>query len=170
MSLNGMTITRRSFGAFAVLSCAATAAHAAGAVQVRSPTGGVRFVVASERGRLVHAATLGGAPVVERSALGLEVDGVDLGDGVVLGAVERYRTDDTYPWRGVHATAVDRSQGARIAVRHVRSGTSYTVEVRAYDDAVAFRFIVPGAAGRRRVPDAATAFVLPSGSTVWYHG
>jgi alpha-glucosidase len=165
-----MTIARRSFGALALLSGAAAAGHAAGAVHVRSPNGGVRFVVASERGRLVHAATLGGAPVVDHSALGLEVDGVDLGEGVVLGAVERYRTNATYPWRGVHATAVDRSQGARIGVRHVWSGTSYTVDVRAYDDAVAFRFIVPGAAGQRRVPDAATAFVLPSGSTVWYHG
>jgi alpha-glucosidase len=152
------------------LGCAASAASAAQTVRIDSPSGAVRFEVAREGRRLVQATTLGGAPVVDRSPLGLEVDGVDLGDGVVLGAVERYRTDQTYPWRGVHDTAVDRSRGARIGVRHVGSGTSYTVDVRAYDDAVAFRFVVPGAAGQRRVPDAATGFVLPAGSLVWYHG
>ena len=37
-----------------------------------------------------------------------------------------------------------------------------------FDDAAAFRFVVPGSGSR--VPDAASAFRLPAGSTVWYHG
>jgi len=35
-------------------------------------------------------------------------------------------------------------------------------------DAAVFRFLVPGSGSR--VPDAASAFRLPAGSTVWYHG
>lgn len=148
----------------------APAAYAADAVRVESPNGAVRFTLLVEGGRLIQLVTLDGRPVIERSPLGLEVDGVDLGQGVGLGSVERYRTDDTYAWRGVHSSAVDRSRGARVAVRHVASGAAYTVDVRAFDDGIAFRFVVPGAAGQRRVPDAATGFVLPAGSTVWYHG
>src|SRR4029453_13100110 len=34
---------------------------------------------------------------------------------------------------------------------------------------IAFRFIVPGPEGKSRVPDEATTFRLPAGSTVWYH-
>jgi alpha-glucosidase len=154
----------------AVLLGAATAASAAQTLPVESPSGDVRFTIRLERGRLVYTAARDGHTVIEPSPLGLEVDGVDLGDGVALGSAERYRTDQTYPWRGVHSSAVDRSRGARVAVRHVASGTAYTVDVRAFDDGIAFRFVVPGTAGQRRVPDAATGFLLPAGSTVWYHG
>jgi len=41
------------------------------------------------------------------------------------------------------------------------------VELRVFDDAAAFRFLVPGSGSR--VPDAASRFLLPAGSTVWYH-
>jgi alpha-glucosidase len=145
-------------------------ASAAEPVRVESPGEAVRFTLAVEGGRLVQSATLDGRPVIERSPAGLLLDRVDLGDGVALGAVERYRTDQTYPWRGVHSTAVDRSRGAKIRVRHLKTGTAYVVDVRAFDDGVAFRFVVPGAPGQRRVPDAGTGFVLPAGSTVWLHG
>jgi alpha-glucosidase len=92
------------------------------------------------------------------------VDGVNLGDGVRLGQPARYKTGETYPWYGANSAAVDRSNGARIPVR----GAAYTLEVRAYNNGVAFRHIVSGAAGAR-VPDEATGFQLPAGSTVWHH-
>jgi alpha-glucosidase len=154
----------------AVILGTAAAAHGADAVRVESPSGAVRFALLARGTRLLQLVTLDGRPVIEPSPLGLEIDGVDLGQGVAIGSVERYRTDETYAWRGVHSSAVDRSRGARVAVRHVATGTEYTVDLRAFDDGIAFRFVVPGAAGRRRVPDAATGFILPAGSTVWYHG
>src|SRR5262249_23839882 len=51
---------------------------------------------------------------------------------------------------------------------HRESNSPFDVEVRAFDDGVAFRFLVPGD-GRSRVPDEATAFTIPPGSSVWYH-
>jgi alpha-glucosidase len=164
--------TRAGLGLTALLPLLPVAPERASAATVRieSPRGRIHITIADTAGRLTHAATLDGRPVLDPSPLGLIVDGVDLGTGARLGAVQRLRTDTTYPWRGVHATAVDRSHGARIAVRHAPSGTSYTLEARASDDGVAFRFVVPGAASVRRVPDEATGFALPAGSTVWYHG
>jgi alpha-glucosidase len=44
----------------------------------------------------------------------------------------------------------------------------FTVEVRVFDAGVAFRYLVPGGAASR-VPDEATTFRLPAGSTVWFH-
>jgi len=44
----------------------------------------------------------------------------------------------------VHSTAVDHSNGVKIGVTHRRSRTAYTIEVRAYNDGIAFRHIVPG--------------------------
>src|SRR6185295_15377650 len=90
-----------------------------------------------------------------------------LGAGATLGRAELYKIDEKYPWRGVHSEAVNRCNGAKIPVKHA-AGTSYTLDVRVFDDAAAFRFVVPGTG--ERVPDAASTFALPADSIVWYHG
>src|SRR5207249_1409338 len=110
---------------------------------------------------------------VETSPLIMTIDGVEITAGARAraGTVEEYRVDETYPTRGVHAKAVNRCNGVRIALEHAPSTTPYILEVRAYDDGVAFRCVVPGAPGSRpRVPDEATTLTLPAGSTVWSHG
>src|SRR5262249_32880422 len=89
--------------------------------------------------------------------------------GAELGGVETYRLDERYPTFGVHSTAVNRCNGARVAVRHPKSRVAYTIEARAYNDGVAFRTILPGEQGREPVPDEATTSGLVGGSTVWYH-
>jgi alpha-glucosidase len=40
--------------------------------------------------------------------------------------------------------------------------------IRAYNDGVAFRHVIPGNK-ESRIPDEDTRFVLPAGSTLWYH-
>jgi len=42
------------------------------------------------------------------------------------------------------------------------------LDIRTFNEAVAFRFIIPGT-NRARVPDEATTFLLPAKSTLWYH-
>jgi alpha-glucosidase len=146
----------------------ARAAEKAREVRVEGPRRATAVVVRVESGRLRWNASLRGRPVIEDSPLGIVVDGVDLGEGAVLGRTNRYRAAERFPWRGVHSEAFDPSRGARVAVRHAKTGLTYFVQLRAFDDAVAFQLIVPGTG--RRVPDAATRFRLPAGSTVWYHG
>lgn len=147
---------------------AATRIAAPETVTVRSPNKKLQLSVEAKDERLSYQVSLEGRGVIEPSALGILVDGVDLGGGASLAGVERFATDERYPWRGVHREAVDRSNGARLALTHGASRTPWAVEIRAFDDAVAFRFLVPGAG--KRVPDAAIGFSLPAGSTVWYHG
>jgi alpha-glucosidase len=141
----------------------------AAAVQVLSPGKAVRLTVAVEGGRLDYQATFRGRPLIEPSPLGIVIDRVDLGQGVAIGRVDRYRVDERYPFRGVHAEAVDRSEGARIALRHGASGSEYTAEVRVFDDGFGFRFVVPGPEGKTRVADAGSGFRIPAGSIVWFH-
>ena len=148
---------------------AALRAAGADGISLSSPNGAVEIGITAAGGTLSYEVRFRRRPVIEMSPTGIVIDGAHLGQGAVLGKSERYRRDETYPWYGVHSTARDRANGARIAVRHVTSETVYTLDVRAYDDGVAFRFIVPGAPGKRRVPDEATLFRLPAGSTVWFH-
>jgi alpha-glucosidase len=135
---------------------------------VESPNRKVSVAIGSgAEGQVTLKITRAGHTVVEPSPIGIRVDGVDLGRGVTIGKTETYRVDEKYPWRGVKSEAVNRANGTRISMRH-SGGQVYTLDVRLFDDGVAFRHEVPGTG--RRVPEAGTAFKLPAGSVVWTHG
>ena len=150
-----------------LLAAATTLAHTqASQVTVRSPNGRVRIVVSSRGERLMYAVTFDGKPVVERSAIGIYLDARDLGHGASVAGSTSYIVDERYPWRGVKSEAVNRANGARI--RANGAGGQFEIDVRAQDDAVAYRFRIP--VSGTHVPDAASTFRLPSGSIVWSHG
>ena len=95
---------------------------------------------------------------------------MNLGDGASVTSVERARHDERFRTRGVHSVAVNRYNGATVALLHQPTGRHYTMEIRAFDDGLAFRYIVPAAKTTDvRVPDEATVFNFPPRSTVWYH-
>jgi len=139
---------------------------AQGETRVASPDSRVVFTLGRRAGGLYYGVSFGGRRVIDESRLSMTVDGVDLAQAEI-GRVERYHVKETYPTRGNHAVAVNEANGARIALRHL-SGAVLTLEVRASDDGAAFRFIIPGGASPR-VPDEATVFTVPAGSTVWRH-
>jgi alpha-glucosidase len=152
----------------AILATLLALASFAGDLSLASPDGAVRLTL-RDGVRLGYEIAFQRKPVIELSPLGIVVDGVALGENVRFGKPERYQTDESYPWYGVHSVARDRSSGLRVPVKQNKSGAAYTFEARAYNDGVAFRLIVPGGEGKPRVPDEATLFRLPAGSTVWYH-
>lgn len=134
-------------------------------VRVASPDGRVAFRLAAAGGALEYTVTFREAPMIEASPIGITLDGVNLAQGATIGAVERYTVDETYPWLGGKSTVTNKANGAKITLRH--STSSYTIDVRASDDGVAFRHLVPGTG--TRVPDEATSFRVPAGSRVWSH-
>jgi alpha-glucosidase len=154
----------------AVLALLAGAGQSAlGARQVTSPNGKVRFELQMEaQSDLTFQITFNGKAVVERSRLGIVIDGLAVSEGTALSADDRYEVNERYPWRGVHAWATNHCKGARLQLSHRKSSAAYTLEVRAFNDGVAFRHIIPGGE-KARVPDESTRFVLPANSTVWVH-
>ncbi|HSL22439.1 MAG TPA: glycoside hydrolase family 97 N-terminal domain-containing protein [Vicinamibacterales bacterium] len=137
-------------------------------VSVASPDGKTAISLWVEPGgRLSWRARRNGHDVIEASPLGIVVDGVHLGQGAAIESAHSYNVDERYAWRGVHAEAINRANGARIVTGHTASATRYVIDVRVFDDGVAFRIEVPGSG--RRVPDAAAGFRLPRGTLVWFH-
>jgi alpha-glucosidase len=137
---------------------------------VASPGGAVELTLLVDNGHLKYSVARGGASVIESSPLVFTIDGVDIASGVISRKVEPYDGNETYPTRGVHFRATDKHHGTRFSFRHLKSGTEYTLEARAFDDGVAYRCIVPGDESKSRVPDERSLFALPAGSTLWYHG
>jgi alpha-glucosidase len=138
-------------------------------VQLASPDGRIVFTLLPNPERLSFTVTLDGRTVIEPSPVQLEVDGFDLGTGLGYGQAETYSIDETYPWRGAHATAVNRGRGVRVALTSDLGMIAFTFEVRAFDDGVAYRHVVPGGEEETRVADERSTFVLPEGTTVWTH-
>ena len=138
-------------------------------IRVVSPDGQIQFVLnSSDPARISFSITFKGKSVIETSLLGLVVDGIDLSRGVEIGKIDDYKLNEKYLSRGVHSEATNNCSGVRVSVAHKESKTPYVIDVRVFNNGVAFRHIVPGE-GKQRVPDEATTFVIPNGSTVWYH-
>ena len=156
----------RNILGLAAVVCA-PAMFAADTLTVASPDNKLRLAFSLQGGGVVYAVTFNEKPVIERSPLKVVVDDKDLTQGVELGRGESSRTNEKYPWRGVHSEAVNHCNALTISVTHKASATRYTIEARAFNDAVAFRHIIAGEQGR--VPDEGTSFRLPAGSTVWSH-
>jgi alpha-glucosidase len=133
-----------------------------------SPDGSVHLQIVVQDGRLKYAVTFKGRPVIESSPLAISLDGTDITEGLELGDGKPVQVNEKFPWRGVHSQAVNQYNGVTVPVRHPKSNTQYTLEVRAFNTGVAFRHVIPGTQSAR-VPDEATSFTLPAGSTVWYH-
>jgi len=138
-------------------------------INVTSPDGNVKLTFLPNAERLSFTVTLGSTTVIDPSTIVMKLDGYDLSSGVVLGEVERYEVDETYPWHGAHNTAVNKCNGAKISLQHDLSFINYVLDVRVFDDGAAFRHIIPGKEGDSRVPDEYTTFIIPAGSMVWYH-
>jgi len=138
-------------------------------IAVSSPNSNAQFILSLfDNTRLAFDLTFRNAPVIERSPIGITVENIDLGQDVEIGNAELYKIDETYLWRGVHSRATNRCNGAKISITHKKSKTHYTLDVRVFDDGIAFRLIIPGE-GSRVVQGEATKFVLPAGSVVWHH-
>lgn len=139
-------------------------------VEVASPNGQMSFVLLPNADRLSYTVKMGQMTVIEPSNLSLFVDGFDLaGSGLIQGDVERYEINQTYPWHGAHSVASNHCNGAKVAITSDLMQTSYTLEIRAFDDGVGYRMIVPGKENETRVPDEYSSFVVPAGSKVWHH-
>ena len=138
-------------------------------VVVASPDGRVKFTLSPNAERITYSVTMGGATVIEPSPLKMFVDGYDLANGVIFGRLERYEVNESYPWHGAHNPAVDHSNGARITLTNDLAMQEFTLEVRAFNDGVGYRLIVPGAADAVRTPDEYSQFIVPTGATVWFH-
>src|SRR5262245_336961 len=138
-------------------------------VQVVSPDGQVQFTALPNAERLSYTVTLRGATVIAPSTLSFVVDGFDLASGVIFSNATRSTVNETYPWHGRHRTATNHFNGATLFLAHDLSFTPFQLEIRAFNDGVAYRFVVPGADNVSRVADEYSNFVLPAGSTVWFH-
>jgi alpha-glucosidase len=116
---------------------------------------------------LTYAVRRGAVTIVHPSPLGIVVDREELGDDVEIDAPTWTLVDRTYPVRGVKRIAREHGFALVVPVRQRATGRTWTLEVRIYDEGVAFRYVVPGP-GAQFVQRERTAWRVPPGSSLWY--
>jgi alpha-glucosidase len=130
--------------AFIVLLCAAAAAW--GQASLKSPDGSIEMTVTADGGQLAYSASFKGKPVIDRSTMALDIqDQPLLGNHVRIVKTTPGSVDETYSLPAGKANPV-RNVARTLSIDLEETGRPnriLTLEARAYDDGVAFRYIVP---------------------------
>ncbi len=133
---------------------------------VKSPNGEVQATVsAAADGRLVYAVRFAGREVLAPSPIGVNVGGVDFGAGVKVGQASEKAFELAFPWRGNHAEAHVTGRSAAFPIQQ-KKGAGWTLELKCFDNGVAYRCVIPGS-GDRKVTGEAAAWKFPAGTLAW---
>lgn len=165
--LKGAAVTA---GAAAVGAVAAPAvADAADASLIAtSPGGSSKISVALTGGKLTWSASYKGLPAVSSSALGVVLStGATIGTDVSFVSSAQSQVNNAWaPTYGRNATIYDAYQEVRLDVQDNPTGLKLSVQARAYESGVAFRYVLQGT-GSTTLADEATTFVLAGGAIVY---
>ncbi len=148
-----------------------TASAQTSPVVLKSPNGALEIAIGTVRdGQLAYRVAFHGKPVIDWSNLGLAIEGSPvLGSAVKIESSQTSGHDET--WNSVAGKANPiRDHYNAVAVRTVETATPgrrLIIEARAYDDGVAFRYVVPESAGEMRITNEATEFRFLKDATTW---
>jgi alpha-glucosidase len=142
MKTRMMTLAAAVLAALSGAACAAPA----GSVTVTSPDG--RAAIRIARDGASYAVTRGGETVIAASPLGLEFDGAPELGRLALEKVTRTSVDREIPLVATKASSArDHYRAATLVFRARADRTRrLLVDVRAYDDGIAFRYRIDGSA------------------------
>ena len=130
-----------------MISCTSTgpgrANLSAGLVSVKSPDGTIQMTLRAN-GPLTYSVSVDGQVLLAESTLGLRFrDGVTLGANVRLAKVERSSSDLKWENKlGKRRTVRDHHRELRASFVEA-SGRRFQVIVRAFDDGIGFRYVLP---------------------------
>ena len=139
---------------------------------LRSPDGNlqIQFATAAEPGQLTYSVTAGGKSLIDRSALRLDLQGRrSLGTEVRITKQTPGATDETYNLIAGKRSLVRNHYNSLVLETEDGEGRRLDIEARAYDDAVAFRYVVPDQAALRefRLTKEGTEFRLSKDATTY---
>jgi alpha-glucosidase len=135
-------------------------------IVLKSPNG--RIVVTIQSGdHLSYSATFQGHPVLATSALGVTVNGTDMGAAVSFdGSPSTQEINEHYPDRGVHSQATNHYLASVISLTSGPARTSWQLEVRVFNDAIAYQYRIPDESGQH-IDGESSSWNVPTGSTLW---
>ena len=137
-------------------------------IKATSPNANISATFTTDKtGHLVYSVTKNGNPIILPSPIGIMVDSLDFGNNVKLGKPKTNTFSETYPTIGAHSKAVNNYNETILPILGKSSAENWVLEIRIFNDAVAYRYRVLGS-GSHIVNGEASAWQLPAGCTMWY--
>jgi alpha-glucosidase len=116
---------------------------------VKSPDGAIEMTVSTAGGQLKYSVNYRGKAVIDNAALGLQLAGdVVPGPNVRIAAARQGSVDETYSMP--HGKSNPVRNYSRTLALDLEGGMPLTLEARAYNDGVAFRYVLKSASSMRR--------------------
>lgn len=134
------------------------------ATRVTSPDRHIVVRLALDHGQLTYEVDRDGQVLLAPAPLSLRAINQAEEPVTRIEKVRRYAIDDSYAWYGPHSTAAEQGAGLDVRVVNAAGRAEYRVELRAYNNGVAFRMTLPGEGSR--VPAETTVLRPPADSTV----
>lgn len=136
-----------------------------------SPDGALVFLLERDdaTGAFAWSVTHAKRPVVTRGALGIEIsgNGVIADEGTVSKTEARSVATTWKPPYGERSNIPDKFHEEILTIGHAGQGSlSAKLQIRVYDEGIAFRYLVSGS-GKRTVQSEKTTFPLPAEAMVW---
>lgn len=133
-------------------------------VIISSPDQSIRLQLHCKNGVLSYNIDFNQSHVILSSRLNMVLSGKSAEQNLSMVSVEKYKVNNTYPYRGVHSTAINKYNGVTIKIT---SGASlFRVEGRVYNDGVALRYLIENT-DSAIIENDNTEFSIPAGSTIW---
>ena len=154
---------------FSVVFTAVSPAAAQNPLQVASPNGQIVFVLSSGA-PIDYSITFRGKPVIDPSELGLDIQGqAPLGPTMHSTGAKPGSMDETYTIPVGKTRNVRNHYNSLVADFQSPEGAKMSIEVRAFDDGIAFRYVVPAqpALGSVRITAERTQFRYPKDATLY---
>jgi alpha-glucosidase len=148
-------------------------------IQVKSPDGQVVFLLSGgprnqargpSKNDLHYSASLHGKLLVDDSALGLKLEGQPvLGSGMHRVNAQTSQHDQTYTIPVGKTSSVRDHYNSTVADFEDGAGRKLSIEIRAYDDGVAFRYVVPAQPnlGKVRIEHELTEFTFAKDASLY---
>ena len=175
-------MTRLKFHTICLLLVLAVSAYSQSSdaqVRLASPDGSVVFILSDaatpnlsepKKGGLRYAVDFRGKWLIDESALGLKLQGAPaIGPAMRKATVHTGQHDETYTIPVGKTNSVRDHYNSAVVDLADNAGRKMSVEVRAYDDGVAFRYLLPAQAGSKtvRVERELTEFNYPKDATLY---
>lgn len=145
-----------------VLPAQALATHT-----VTSPDGDLTFAVHEQpSGALTYEVTAGATQIFEESPLGISTSSVDFSTGLTYASQSRTTIDQTYTLPAGTKPSY-RDHANELVLNYTKGGQTMRLVVRAYDDGVAYRYVLPGGSGAVSITDEKSGFRLPAPTGGW---
>ena len=123
-------------------------------------------------GKLVYSVSYRGKPVLDQSALGLELEGQSLlgADVRVVNSIAGQGVDDYSLLAGKTSKVQDEYKSLTVQLKEDgNAGRTFSMEARAYNDGVAFRYVLPAQDTIKeiRLKQEDTEFRISTDATTW---